>query len=322
MLSSQPRIPGFKTLAPNAGYAKLNPPAPPPDALNRYLHNGQHATAKPAKPIAQNQPGNANANTPTGSATPNAFDLSTDPIVQKIRALNTANYGDAVAGADAQRKQLLVNSGFADLARAAQFGSLESPTTGDEATALAAQQNPFSTAAQLAHSHAAADRGIDQGANDANLYYSSARANNLGDEARNYLQNESTAESQVRSQLDAIIQSLVQARSDERTNEENAIETARQNAINNAIASGQSFLGYDSNGNPIFGGGSGSQGQTGPAAGGDTGTGAGAAGDVIGRLLGSNAGTVPSGIFTSSTPKASKKAPVDALNRYLKTRKA
>src|SRR5581483_10149060 len=93
-----------------------------------------------------------------------AFDLSTDPIVQKIRALNASNYGDAVAGADAQRKTALINSGFSDLARAAQFGSLENPTTGDEATALAAAGNPFSTAAQLAHSHEAAGHTIDQNA--------------------------------------------------------------------------------------------------------------------------------------------------------------
>lgn len=183
------------------------------------------------------------------------FDLSTDPIVQRIRALNTRNYGDAISQADSVRKQALINAGFSDIARSAQFGSLEQPTTGDEATALAAAANPYSVAANLKLAHDQAQNQIDQNANHENLFFSSARANRLGDEAHQYLGNVSGAEGALRNQLTDIISGLLSARSQGAQSEADALSTARTNAITRALAMGQSFLGYDDNGNPIFGNG-------------------------------------------------------------------
>lgn len=252
-LSATPPIPGFKALAPARALQLANAPAPvpPPDAIDRYIGSHPVTPQQPKTPTAPEAP---KAPTSPSAAAPvaNAFDLSTDPIVQKIRALNTANYGEAVAGADAARKQTLIGSGFSDLARSAQFGSLENPTTGDEATALAAAQNPFSTAATLAHGHQVAEQGIDQGDNLANLFYSSTRANHLGDEAHNYLGQTSAAEDAVRTALSDVISKLVGVRHTGQLDEANTLETARQNAIADAIASGSKFVGYDANGNPIF----------------------------------------------------------------------
>lgn len=226
----------------------------PPDAISRTVANGQNTFAPaPAKPSANpNTPG-ANGGGAKPPTTTGAYDLSTDPIVQKIKALNANNYGSAVAEADAARKQALVAAGFGDLANSAQFGSLENPVTGDQATSLAAAQNPFSTAANLMHTHSGNVNQIDQTDNAQNLYYSSQRGNDLGAEARSYLGNQASAQDQVRTALTQILQGLLSEKQNEGRAEADAIETARQNAIANALAGGQSFIGYDANGNPIFG---------------------------------------------------------------------
>jgi hypothetical protein len=246
------------------------PPSPISDTLNSaqqasktglggqgLLAPGTAATA--AKPTVAPTPtpaGAAKAPTPSaaagGSPPASAYDLSTDPIVQKIQALNAANYSQAVGTADAARKQALVDAGFPDLAGAAQFGSLEAPVTGDQATQLAAAGNTYSTAAQLALAHQQANQGIDQAENAANLYYSSDRANQLGNEAHGYLGKVASAEDQARQQLSAILQTLLGVRTSGNTDLSNAYETARQDAITNSIASGATFVGYDANGNPIF----------------------------------------------------------------------
>jgi hypothetical protein len=196
---------------------------------------------------------------PAGTAPPAApgdtqsvFDLSTDPIVQKIRALNTQQYGAAVAQTDAARKQTLINAGFGDLARAAQFGGLDNAVTGDQATALAAEANPYSIAKQLSLAHDTAQHGIDQNTNLQNLFYSSARGNQLGDEAHAYLGNVSSAEGQVRQQLTDLVSGLLSERNREQSAEADALSTASANAIQAALASGQIFAGYDANGNPVF----------------------------------------------------------------------
>lgn len=200
---------------------------------------------------------------PAGSAGPasSAYDLSTDPIVQKIRALNTANYGTAVAGAQASAKQDLIDSGFSfgdainsnpDLASTIGQSPIGSVLT-DDATNLAAKNNPFSTAAGLANTHTGNNNTINENENAANLFYSSDRANQLGQESQNYLGSVAGAQGSLAQQLSALLTGLTTEKGTEQQKEADAIETARQNAITNAIAGGQVMLGYDANGNPIFG---------------------------------------------------------------------
>jgi hypothetical protein len=203
-------------------------------------------TKTPAGPAAGSNPG-------APGAGQSIYDLSTDPIVQKIRSLNQSNYGQSVASADSARKRALIDAGFADIARASQFGSLDNPTTGDEATALAASANPYSLAMQLARTHLANQENIDKTAGANNTYFSSTRANQLGDEGRQYLGDVSSAEGTLRDTLNGILSGLVGTRSAEQQSEADAISQARSQAVQNAISSGQSFIGYDAKGNPIFG---------------------------------------------------------------------
>lgn len=195
--------------------------------------------------------------TPPGDTKPPAsqtslYDLSTDPVVQRIRALNTSDYSGAIGKADEARKQLLISAGLPDVARAAQFGSLEQPSTGDQATALAAEQNPFSLARALTQTHMGNEQTIDRTRSRQNLGYSSTRANDLAQESRNYLGQQASLQDQVRAQLAAIIDQLTSARASELQREADALATARQNAITNALASGLVLVGFDQNGNPIF----------------------------------------------------------------------
>lgn len=188
------------------------------------------------------------------STSKSMFDLSTDPIVQKIKAMNDRTWGEAVSSTDAARKQLLIDSGFGDLARATNFGSLEQPQTGDEATALAAEANPYSIAANLMRAHAQAQTGIDQADNNANLFFSSARANHLGDEAHQYLGNVTSAQGQIRQQLTDLVTNLLNERSRENDALAGGYSDARTAAVNNAATRGEYVVDYDANGNPIFSG--------------------------------------------------------------------
>lgn len=219
------------------------------------------ATTSVAKSGTDNS--DTTAKPPAAPAAPgqSIYDLSTDPIVQKIQALNTANYGQAVAGAQANAKQDLIDSGFSltdalaahpDIAAAISGSPIGSVLT-DTATNLAAAGNPFSTAAGLAKTHTQNNQGINQNENDNNLFYSSDRANQLGQESQNYLGSVSGAQGSLAAALSGLLGGLTTEQQTESQNLANTIETARENAIQNAISSGQVMLGYDANGNPIFG---------------------------------------------------------------------
>lgn len=205
------------------------------------------ATASPAAPPA--------------AAGSGVYDLSTDPIVQKIQALNAANYGQAVAGAQASAKQDLIDSGFdftsalaanPDLAATINSSPIGSVLT-DQATGEAAAANPYSTAAGLLNTHNQNNTAISQGENDNNLFYSSDRGNQLGTEANNYLGSVAGAQGSLASTLSGLLGGLTTEQQTEQQNLADTIETERENVITNALASGQVMLGYDSNGNPIFG---------------------------------------------------------------------
>lgn len=202
------------------------------------------------------------ASTPSSSATTNGqsiYDMSTDPIVQKIQQLNSANYGQAVAGAQSSAKQDIINSGF-NLSQgmdpatlAAISGSPIGSILTDASTLQAAAQNPFSTAAGLLATHNQNNNTIDQGDNDNNLYYSSTHANNLGQEVNNYLGSVSGAQGALGTALNGLLTGLTSEQQTEQQNLADTIASETENVIQNAISSGQVMLGYDSNGNPIFG---------------------------------------------------------------------
>lgn len=223
-----------------------------------YMYSGSPGSMAARAPYYAGAVGPGTSPAPATPAAPAApstnalFDPSTDPILQSIKALGTKNIGDAVAGGDALRKQLLTQFGDPALARSTMFGDLNSGTIGDENTALAAQGNPFSTVAGLQHTHQTNDQGIDNSANQANLYYSSTHANQLGDENTNYLKGISDAQGSLQSQLGAVNGQLLSAHQSADMANIDALGTSTQNLINAAIASGYTFGGYDAAGNPIL----------------------------------------------------------------------
>jgi hypothetical protein len=271
--SSGARTPGLSMLRPGTTpYAPVDKPsgvgptgygAAPPTVkqLVPYTSAGSQARAgigvggatttktPPAAPSA------AKPSTPTDNSG-SIYNLDTDPIVQRIKALNTNNYAGAVANAQASAKQDLIGAGFnlADIIAAhPELGQgILGSVLADQATAEAAQQNPFSTAATLANTHNQNVHAIDQNDNAANLYYSSTRANQLGDEAHQYLGGVASAQSTVAQALAALLGGVTNEQQTENENLANAYDTARENAVTNSINSGEVLVGYDQNGNPIF----------------------------------------------------------------------
>jgi hypothetical protein len=212
----------------------------PPQIANEYAGNPatsgvKSAAAAPSFNMPQ-IPGS-----PAG-VSGGAIDFSSDPILQRVTALARMNAQQAQAGADASAKQALINSGFGDVARSYRFGGPadellglgDTSSTGDEQTALAAQNNPYSVAALLGKAHTAQNVGIDQNQNLQNLFYSSNRANLLGDEAQNYLGKQYGAQQDLAGQLGGIGQQLIAARQGAEGQvlgeQENAYMRALQNA--------------------------------------------------------------------------------------------
>lgn len=234
----------------------LTATSPFSSGLAKTVSPYQNHQAPSADPVVQKIQTLSAANNPPAAPGNGAYDLQTDPTVQAQEAANQKAYSDAVAAAQAAGKTDIINSGFdlssilagnPDLANSPIGQILQDSTTAD-----AAAHNPFSTAAGLRATHAHNQAGIDTTANDNNLYYSSARANNLGAEDQNYQGSVSGAQSSLGQALTALLGNLANEQSNENSSYANAISNARQNAISNGISSGQSLLGYDGNGDPIF----------------------------------------------------------------------
>lgn len=210
----------LRAAAPNVRSAVIQPdPNQPQDAGNPRV------ATPPVTP-----PGTPPAGTPPPGTTPapgepSDFDLSGDPQLQGIRALNKSSMRSQIASADEQRKRALTQFGSGDLARQTQFGA-NLPTydataqTGDQNTALAAEQNPFSTMAQLYTGHRDRSRALDQNLSAANLFYGSERGNQLGLEGRFATQQQSDAQGQLQDQLSSIAQMIGAADQTARGNEQ------------------------------------------------------------------------------------------------------
>jgi len=175
----QSTLQGGNTLAGLIGSQLGSPDATDPRGPGRAPY------ALPAKPTTLAAPGGSTASAGTSAATGSTFDASTDPILMQLRAIIDRNAGDVGAWADAGKKQGLIAFGY-DPALADLYP--------DADTAAAAQQNAASTLAQLLEGHHRNEIGIDQSRNLQNLFYSSTRSNDLGDEGKNYLFGRSGAQ--------------------------------------------------------------------------------------------------------------------------------
>lgn len=203
---------------------------------------GGPASFVPAKPVAPVSPV-SKAPQPAAPAAPKVvaadvtapntvqpstgIDFSSDPILAQIQVMGQQTVPNAIAEADAARKQLLTAFGDPSLARSTVFGGKgfsvpgvaggaditipDTSHTGDEGTAVAAQQNPYSTLARLLYAHNQNDTSIDETRNSQNLFYSGTRANDLSGEQHQYGQNQSDAYTAVASALAQIEQQVQMA---------------------------------------------------------------------------------------------------------------
>jgi hypothetical protein len=135
---------------------------------------------------------------------PSLVDLSMDPILQQIQAANLSNVQGAQANELAGRKQALIDYGSEP--------GLEGLFP-DQSTQEAAKGNPFSVLANLLYAHQQDARGIDEGLNQQNLFYSSEHDRQNQDEQHHYQQGRSAAYGGLRSQLGGLGAALLAAQS-------------------------------------------------------------------------------------------------------------
>jgi hypothetical protein len=125
--------------------------------------------------------------------------LDVDPILAQIKAIGARSVKDAASGVAAGAKNALIGFGSVKLpqrlrdlftnqvpAQDSVLGQLpDNPLLGalnDTGTAAAAEQNPYSTLAQLTQGHQRNVADIGNQTNLSNLFYSSTHANKLADE--------------------------------------------------------------------------------------------------------------------------------------------
>jgi hypothetical protein len=158
-----------------------------------------------------------NGSPTTPQAAPLAVDLSQDPILQQIRAIGaqhtTGAQGDELAG----RKQALIAYGYDP--------SLDSLYP-DENTREAAKQNPFSVLATQKHDYAQRTTALEENLNKGNLFYSGYRGTQLGENARNYQQQQATSSGALNDTLSALQHALLSARQEEADRNASALAEA------------------------------------------------------------------------------------------------
>jgi len=120
-----------------------------------------------------------------------------DPVLQQIKSMQQANMAAAEAQAMAARQQALINFGYSS-----QLGSLY----GDAGTQGAAQANPFSVLKQLDERHKLRQKGLNEALNRSNLFYSSTRGEQLGQEGQQFLGEQYQAGQKLQSLLGQINQ--------------------------------------------------------------------------------------------------------------------
>jgi hypothetical protein len=140
-----------------------------------------------------------------------------DPVLARIRALNTQNVANARTEAEALRKQAVIETGFDDVG--ARIGL-------DENTQLAARNNPFSTRALIQKESTERGRDLDESLNQQNLFFSGARADRLGELGFNTAQATSEAGKTLQQLLAGIDTGVLEAEQYAAQQEQAAIQQA------------------------------------------------------------------------------------------------
>lgn len=181
-----------------------------------------------ARPNAPVRPTIASAVAPVAGGG-SSMDYSSDPMLQRARALAQQNIASAQAAELAQRQAALIDYGFDP-----NFASLY----GDQNAAGAAKGNTMSVLARLARQHEDRARNLDENLNKSNLYYSGYRGTQIAREGQDYLGEQYTAAQQLRALLSGYSGQLAGVRSNENERVYNAEQDAYQRALDFALQYG------------------------------------------------------------------------------------
>lgn len=189
--------------APPSPYGATRTPGYRTDATQGYDTIGPGHTFYPADPGGGGGSVTDLRNQPADYHNAPAPGYENDPVYQQIKALAQQSVADAEAQATASRKQLAIGLGDPGLANSLHLGA---------DTAYAAQNNPYSTLANLLRGHVGNVKGINSGTNAANLFFSSQRGKELGAEQTGYGGQRADAASQAQGVLSQIAAYLLAAK--------------------------------------------------------------------------------------------------------------
>ena len=188
-----------------SGAVSTNAPGSPSSSLNQAGVNAQLRDAAARMPVS----------------TTLDVNYESDPVLARIRALNSQSVGDAEANATALRKQAVIDTGLTDVGR--EIGL-------DDSTLQAAAANPLSVSATLQREAALRGQQLDESLNAQNLFYSGYRGTQLAQLAQSQLEEQANLARDLRSALGGIDQGVLEARNAAALEEQAAIEEAAARA--------------------------------------------------------------------------------------------
>ena len=218
----------------NPGPASTSPFAPPPlpsAPATTFPTGPTYQAPKPAtvaapKPASTPAPAAAAPSPGASAISMDNLSIANDPVLAQVKAYNQKLISSAEASALAEKQAALIQFGDPTLA-----GKIT-----DAKTAAAAKGNPFSVLATLLQSHLKNQQSIDNTRNaSGNLFYSSTRGNDLTNEGRDYLGNQSNAQFQLMQALRGYDQSVTAAQETAAQNELQATQDAYARALQIAI---------------------------------------------------------------------------------------
>ena len=205
----------YTTLHPNVQFGNLSQPNPPkPTSAPRVpprVPQQQQQAAAPQAPAA---------------APASAYDYSSDPILQAIRAGGIRSRANAEAAALAGRKQLAI-----------QFGDATG-IVDDTNTAKAAKDNPFSSLAEIMRGYGRSVTSTDEALNKDNLFYSGHRGVELSRLLEDRQRQEYGARGAAQQQLTGITSELARALEDATLRDAQAESDAKDRALQQALLYG------------------------------------------------------------------------------------
>lgn len=164
----------------------------------------------------------------------NPYDVSGDPILQRVLGNNVRSLADAQTLKTEQQKKLLLGFGSSELAKK-MFG-------GEQSFVDSVAGNPFSVLGQIAHQYEGRGGQINQaneGLNQRNLFYSSERTGNVLPELfRQRQSSEYDATQNVQNALDQVSQAYVNTQNQTQSDEISAQQDAASRATQAALQSG------------------------------------------------------------------------------------